>query len=95
MKVHDTEQVLGEKKLKISKISIFDEFFKFKWMIEVEGPVTMHSWNSGARAANEADSRQRRGPANRRRRVHPGGGPPPTRGWSKAPPAKKSVKNVV
>ena len=50
--------------------------FKFKWMIEVEGPVTMHSSNSGARAANEADSRQRRGPANQRRSLHPGGGPP-------------------
>ena len=48
--------------------------FKFKWMIEVEGPVTMHSSNSGGRAANEADLRQRRGPANRRRSVHAGGG---------------------
>ena len=60
-------------------------------MVGVEGPVTMHSSNSGARAANVADSRQRRGPANRRRSVHPGGGPP-TRGWAKAPPRQKSEK---
>ena len=60
-------------------------------MIGVEGPVTMQSSNSGARAANEADSCQRQGPANRRRSVYPGGGPP-TRGWAKAPPAKKSEK---
>ena len=61
-------------------------------MIEVDGPVTMHSSNSGAWAANEADSRQRRGPANRRRRVHPGEGPPPTPGWSKAPPRQKKCE---
>ena len=56
-------------------------------MIEVEGPVTMHSSNSGARAANEADSRQRRGPANRRRSLHPGGG--------QGPPPKKTVKKCI
>ena len=91
MKVHDPEQVSGEKKLKISKISIFGEFLKFKWIIGVEGPVTMHSSNSGARAANEAESHQRRGPANRRRRVHPGGGPPHP-GVVKGPPRQKKCE---
>ena len=61
-------------------------------MIEVEGPVTMHSSNSGARAANEADSRQRRGPANRRRRVHPGGGPPHP-GVGNGPPRQNKCEN--
>jgi hypothetical protein len=56
-------------------------------MIEVQGPVTVHSSNSGARAANEADSRQRRVPANRRRSLHPGGGGPP--------PPNKLRKNLL
>ena len=50
----------------------------------------MHSSNSGARAANEADSRQRRGPANRRRSVYPGEAPPP--GGGQRPPRQKSEK---
>ena len=55
-------------------------------MIEVEGPVTMYSSNSGTRAANEADSRQRRGPANRRRSVlH----------WEGPPRQKKCEKNCL
>ena len=73
MKVYDPEQVLGEKKFENFLNLNFWRIFKFKWMIEVEGPATMHSSNTGARAANEADSRQRRGPANRRRSVHGGG----------------------
>ena len=55
-------------------------------MIEVEGPATIHNLNSGARAANEADSRQRRGPANQRRSLHPGGG--------QDPPAKKKREKI-
>ena len=42
----------------------------------------MQSSNSSARAASEADARRRRGPADRRRSVHPGGG------WGKTPPPK-------
>ena len=57
-------------------------------MIRAEGPVAMQSSNSGAPAANEADSRRRRGPANRRRSVHPGG-------EAKDPSAKKTVKKII
>ena len=89
MKAHDPEQVLGEKNLKISWTPIFGEFLKFKRTIRAEWPVTMQSSNTGARAANEANARWRRGPADGRRSVHPGGGGP------KAPSAKKNAKSFV
>ena len=90
MKAHDPEQVLGEKKVENFLNPNFWRIFEVKRTVCTEGPAAMQSSNSSARAASEADARRRRGPADRRRSVHPGGG------WrGEDPSAKKSVKNFL
>ena len=89
MKAHDPEQVLGEKKIENFLNPNFWRIFEVKRTIWTEGPATMQSSNSSARAASEADAHRRRGPADRRRSVYPG-----ARGGRGEDPSTKNVWKI-